>query len=375
MNDENTSYDTPTGPRRILIAADLSEASKRALQFAQHIASPHADVRIVSVAENPRTLVPTGSLSSSFLDEARDELLRDATDAVNQARERFAHDDVHLDTEVVELAKHGGDATHALLDCASTWHADLLIVGAREHHGWLSRWVNGTVSEPLVKLSHCPILVVPAPGENRAHRAPERVLFALDGSDLALRALRFGLTLASSKAELRAIYVVDRAAQLADTVPLDALEDAFVKQGEQALAAAKPELERVGADDVTTEVISTAWSHDDVAYVILREAQTWQADLIVITLASKAGHYLSDVDVSITSGQHVALAVRTEGPFLFVRVPAGRYRIAARDRHVTETKEVAVPSRGAIDVHFYWADPDRHGVMLLCRSCPNRTPQ
>lgn len=89
-----------------------------------------------------------------------------------------------------------------------------------------------------------------------------------------------------------------------------------------------------------------------------------------ITLATKAGHYLSDVHVSITSGQHVVLAVRTEGPFLFVRVPAGRYRIAARDRQLTETKEVTVPSRGAIDVHFYWDDPDRHAVIQLCRRCP-----
>ncbi|MGN6666587.1 MAG: carboxypeptidase regulatory-like domain-containing protein [Trinickia sp.] len=90
-----------------------------------------------------------------------------------------------------------------------------------------------------------------------------------------------------------------------------------------------------------------------------------------ITLASKSGQYLSDVDVSITSGRDVVLAVRTEGPFLFVRVPAGRYRIAARDRHLTETKEITVPSRGAVDVHFYWEDPDRHGVIQLCRRCPN----
>ncbi|WP_028215278.1 hypothetical protein [Paraburkholderia mimosarum] len=89
-----------------------------------------------------------------------------------------------------------------------------------------------------------------------------------------------------------------------------------------------------------------------------------------ITLASKAGHYLSDVGVRITSGERAVLAVRTEGPFLFVRVPAGRYQIAARDRHVTETKQVVVPPHGSIEVYFYWDDPDRHDVMLLCGGCP-----
>lgn len=93
-----------------------------------------------------------------------------------------------------------------------------------------------------------------------------------------------------------------------------------------------------------------------------------------ITLASKTGHYLSDVEVKIASGQHVVLDVRTEGPFLFARVPPGRYEIAARDRHVTESKQVSVPARGGVDVHFYLNDPDSHGVMLLCRRCPPAPP-
>jgi len=94
-----------------------------------------------------------------------------------------------------------------------------------------------------------------------------------------------------------------------------------------------------------------------------------------ITLATKAGHYLSDVDVRIAAGQHEVLHLRTEGPFLFVRVPAGRYQIAARDRHLTETKHVVVPAQGGTDVRFYWDDPDRHGVMQICRSCPERGRQ
>jgi hypothetical protein len=90
-----------------------------------------------------------------------------------------------------------------------------------------------------------------------------------------------------------------------------------------------------------------------------------------ITLASKAGHYLSDVEVKITSGQREVLVVRTAGPFLFASVPAGRYQVVARDRHLTETKQVVVPRQGGIDVRFYWDDPDRHDVMLICRRCPN----
>jgi nucleotide-binding universal stress UspA family protein len=288
MNDDDTTG-APTAPHRILIATDQSAASKQALDFARHIAPPGANVRIVSVAENPRTLFPTGALSTSVLDAARDELRQDAADAVNQARERLAQEDFQLDTDVIELAKRGGDVIHALLECASTWQAEMLIVGSHARHGWLSRWVNGTVSEPLVKLSHCPILIVPARDETHVHRAPKRVLFALDGSDLALQALRFGLALVKPDAELRAVYVVDRAAQLADTMPTDALEDLFIKQGEQALAAAKPEFERAGAGHATSAIVSTAWTRDDVAQAILREAQKWEADLIVMGTHGRRG--------------------------------------------------------------------------------------
>jgi MFS superfamily sulfate permease-like transporter len=94
-----------------------------------------------------------------------------------------------------------------------------------------------------------------------------------------------------------------------------------------------------------------------------------------ITLASKAGHYLSDVDVRITSGQRDVLVVRTEGPFLFVSVPAGRYQVSARDRHVTKTKQVVVPQQGGIDVHLYWDDSDHQGVKVLCRRCSKRSQQ
>ncbi|WEY42899.1 MULTISPECIES: hypothetical protein [Paraburkholderia] len=94
-----------------------------------------------------------------------------------------------------------------------------------------------------------------------------------------------------------------------------------------------------------------------------------------VTLASKAGHYLSDINVSIASGKRVVLAVHTEGPFLFARVPPGSYRITARDRHVTITKQVVVPRQGGIDVHFYWDDPDRHDVMLICQRCPTPAPK
>ncbi|MDO5941457.1 MULTISPECIES: universal stress protein [Burkholderia] len=43
----------------------------------------------------------------------------------------------------------------------------------------------------------------------QAVRAPQRVLIAVDGSEIALDALRTGLTFSRADTEFRAIYVVD----------------------------------------------------------------------------------------------------------------------------------------------------------------------
>jgi hypothetical protein len=91
-----------------------------------------------------------------------------------------------------------------------------------------------------------------------------------------------------------------------------------------------------------------------------------------MTFASKTGNYLSDIDVTITSGAgRPILSVRTGGPFLFVRLPAGPYQIQAQTRHITETRKIEVRAHGGADLRFYWEDPDRHGVMRICKTCPD----
>ncbi|ABX19531.1 carboxypeptidase regulatory-like domain-containing protein [Burkholderia multivorans] len=94
-----------------------------------------------------------------------------------------------------------------------------------------------------------------------------------------------------------------------------------------------------------------------------------------IMFASKAGHYLSDVDVTLSSGKSTLLDVHTSGPFLFARVPPGRYTVSAHDRAVQEVRHVVVPARGGVEVRFYWRDPERQGAMHLCTRCPQSQRQ
>jgi hypothetical protein len=101
-------------------------------------------------------------------------------------------------------------------------------------------------------------------------------------------------------------------------------------------------------------------SRDGVLYATggigIDEARAFQAAgprySLRLTFAMPSGGYLSDVDVTITSntGHHV-LHARTDGPFLFIVLPAGRYRILANNGAAQVTRLVTVPSRGGVQVN------------------------
>ncbi|RQR55588.1 universal stress protein [Burkholderia sp. Bp9125] len=274
-------------PNRVLIAIDGSTSSEQALKYARNLIPPGGQVRIVSVANNPRTLVPTGAATAAYLDSARAELLQDATDALDRARDEFARSDVGVETEVIDLSRRNGDVVHALLDTAQAWQAELLVIGARQHHGLL-RWLEGTVSEPLARLSGCPILIVPEGAGPVVERAPRRIMFATDGSPPALQALRVGARYAAADTELRAIYVVDRAVRLTDFVPIDVLENAFVDEGKRALAVAASVLAEASTRSGTA-LVHTHRTRDDVPRAIAREAAGWRAELLVMGSHGRRG--------------------------------------------------------------------------------------
>jgi nucleotide-binding universal stress UspA family protein len=270
-----------------LVAVDLSPSSLRAAEFVRNIAPTTAHIRLVSVADNPRTLSPLHAKATAELYAARAELLRDAADALVQAKHAFSGCDFRLEQDVVDLSKHGGDIATALIDAADDWHADLLVVGARQHHGLL-RWVEGTVSQPLTIHSRCSLLIVPPSHEEKLARPPQRVLFAIDGSAPSFEALRYGMQFAKSEGHLRAVYVIDRAVRLTDFVPIHVLEDAFIEEGKATLATAA-EIFAGSSCHCDTVLASTEQTGDDIAHAIVRQASHWNADLLVMGTHGRRG--------------------------------------------------------------------------------------
>jgi nucleotide-binding universal stress UspA family protein len=226
-----------------------------------------------------------------------------SSEAVKLAKQVFADANIDVDARVLEVSRLGGYAGNALIDATSEWHADLLVVGAHQHHGML-RWAEGTVSEFVTSQTPCSILVVPASYVAAINAYPRRILFALDGSEASFNALQSGLRLARPDSSTRAVYVVDRAVRF--------LEDMFIEEGNKVRAAVAGIFANQ-INPVELGLVKTDPPSDDIPHTIVREAQRWHADLVVGTHGRRG---LSRWFLGSVAGRTARI---TQTPLLMVR--------------------------------------------------------
>lgn len=88
----------------------------------------------------------------------------------------------------------------------------------------------------------------------------------------------------------------------------------------------------------------------DESQALKREAPDWP---LALQFTGQGGDYMADVHVSITKpGGAKVLDVTSQGPFMLVKLPAGRYTIHARYKQETQERVIDI-SRHA-SVAFHW---------------------
>ncbi|KUZ06951.1 universal stress protein UspA [Burkholderia diffusa] len=280
---------SPTIPplARISLAVDLTPESLAAARYMRTLLRPGMQVRIVCAIDNPRLVLPDIPRVDALLSSAREEMTREAQVTLERIAALFAGSGAEIEQVIIDTSVTGGTVADALANDTSASRADVLVVGANPHHGLL-RLVEGAVSDTLASRARCALLIVPADYARPSDGPLQRLMFAVDGSEPSLHAVRVGLGFAAPTTLLYAAYVVDRAVRLTDLVPVRALEDAYRAEGEDALARIGPLFHATG-NPTKRGIIETRPTSDDVAHALMRDAVHWHAELLVVGTHGRRG--------------------------------------------------------------------------------------
>lgn len=204
---------------------------------------------------------------------------------------------------------------------AEQWPADLIVLGTHGYSGF-EHLVLGSVAEKVLRLSPCPVLVVP----NAVVEAPvagdvgfDQVLAAVDFSESSLAALRFAMSIAEeADARLTVLNAIE--------VPPELQRPPTSADNDVVAIRAQAEAERLrclGAlipEDVHTYcTVETAVVEGKASREILRHAEQRHSDLIVMGVQGRSG-----IDLMLFGSNTHDVIRQSQCPVLIVRNGAHR---------------------------------------------------
>ncbi len=141
---------------KILLAIDDSKFSKAAMNSILKLAPPpQTQLRVLHVVEPPSVLVARGmggySPNLRMVWEAQ---RKNAQALVTKVARHLGKKGFKPTTSVVQ-----GEPRGKIVDVASRWKADLIVIGSHGHKG-LKRFLLGSVSDAVVHHADCSVLVV-----------------------------------------------------------------------------------------------------------------------------------------------------------------------------------------------------------------------
>ncbi|WP_459190947.1 universal stress protein [Halosimplex sp. J119] len=183
----------------ILLPFDGSEGAAEVLHHAGEIAHwADATIQVLYVADTTRDSV-------TVVDgETVDVLEREGEDIVEEAVKTLETLGVSYDTDVVQ-----GNPAPTIVEYAERYGQDLVVMPTHGREG-ISRYLIGSVSEKVVRLSSVPVLTVRMRPDETLEFPYENILIPTDGSPAATHAAEHTLSLAASlDATVHVLSVVD----------------------------------------------------------------------------------------------------------------------------------------------------------------------
>lgn len=145
---------------KILLAIDGSKYSDTTVQaLAAQIRAENTEVLILQVVE-PRIYSTPPQMAQGYhpeMEEIMKEQFKQAQQNVDRSAATLRGAGFKASTRVVEAEPRTG-----ILDLASEWHADLIVLGSHGRKG-LQRFMLGSVAESVARNAYCSVLIVRKP--------------------------------------------------------------------------------------------------------------------------------------------------------------------------------------------------------------------
>jgi nucleotide-binding universal stress UspA family protein len=141
----------------ILLAIDGSKYSDSTVQaLASQIRRDNAEVLVLEVVE-PRIYSTPPQMAAGYepeLAEIMKQQFKEAQQTVDRAAKALREAGFSAQARVIEAEPRTG-----ILDLASEWHADLIVLGSHGRRG-LQRFMLGSVAESVARGAYCSVMIV-----------------------------------------------------------------------------------------------------------------------------------------------------------------------------------------------------------------------
>ncbi|WP_458189214.1 universal stress protein [Haladaptatus sp. NG-WS-4] len=183
----------------ILLPVDGSEAAADILHHAGEIATvTDATIHLLFVADTSRDSITV--VENTVVDA----LVQEGKDIVADAGKTLDTLGVEYETDVVQ-----GNPAPTIIEYAERYGHDLIVMPTQGREG-IARYLRGSVSEKVVRLSSVPVLTARMQPDEQLVFPYENILIPTDGSEAAVHAVHHGLELAASlDATVHVLSVVD----------------------------------------------------------------------------------------------------------------------------------------------------------------------
>ena len=222
---------------RILCPLDFSEFSARAFEYALSLARHYKSKLLIEHVLHLAFSADPSYINAEAMDKVSHGLSAFAREQLADFLRKHPSKGIEIESFVEE-----GDVTDSILAFAQAQAVDLIVMGTHGRHG-VDHILLGSVTEKVLRKARCPVLAVrkPAhefvgPGESVEPVHLRKILFGVDFSTYAERALFYALSLAEEyKAELTLLHVME---DIPLHKELTAVTSEVVQQIERLLAPA-----------------------------------------------------------------------------------------------------------------------------------------